>query len=106
MKRFLLILITALSFTANAQLKLKLKSGTYEVKEGSFLQIQSNAPTYGVAIWNHAVRVEDKKALADLGVEFYHYLPENAFEVRLPPELKLRDLQTLGLNHSRHGHLE
>ena len=75
MKRFLLILITAFSFTANAQLKLKLKSGTYEIQEGSFLQINSNAPTYGIAIWNHAVRAEDKKALADLGIEVYHYLP-------------------------------
>ena len=97
MKRFLLILITAFSFTANAQLKLKLKSGTYEVKEGSFLQIQSNAPTYGVAIWNHAVSVEDKKALADLGIELYHYLPENAFEVRLPIGIEARDLQNAGV---------
>ena len=75
MKRFLLILITAFSFTANAQLKLKLKSGTYEVKQGSFVQIKSNAPTYGVAVWNHAISVEDKKALADLGVEIYQGRP-------------------------------
>ena len=97
MKRFLLILITAFSFTANAQLKLKLKSGTYNVKEGSFLQIQSNSPTYGVAIWNHTVSVEDKKALADLGIELYHYLPENAFEVRLPAGITAEDLQKAGL---------
>ena len=97
MKRFLLILITAFPFTANAQLKLKLKSGTYDVKEGSFLQIQSNSPTYGVAIWNHTVSVEDKKALADLGIELYHYLPENAFEVRLPAGITAEDLQKAGL---------
>ena len=98
MKRFLLILITAFSFTANAQLKLKLKSGTYEVKQGSFVQIKSNAPTYGVAVWNHAVSVEDKKALADLGVEIYHYLPDNAFEVRLPAGIEVEALQNAGVS--------
>ena len=98
MKRFLLILITAFSFTANAQLKLKLKSGTYEVKQGSFVQIKSNAPTYGVAVWNHAISVEDKKALADLGVEIYHYLPDNAFEVRLPAGIEVEALQNAGVS--------
>ena len=98
MKRFLLILITAFSFTANAQLKLKLKSGTYEIQEGSFLQINSNAPTYGIAIWNHAVRAEDKKALADLGIEVYNYLPENAFEVRLPAKIQVEELQKVGVS--------
>ena len=97
MKRFLLVLITAFSVTANAQLKLNLKSGTYNLNEGSYLQIQSSSPTYGVAMWDHAVLAEDKKALVDLGVELFHYLPENAFEVRLPQGVSAADLKAAGV---------
>ena len=97
MKRFLLVLITAISVTANAQLKLNLKSGTYNLTEGSYLQIQSSSPTYGVALWDHAVLAEDKKALVDLGVELFHYLPENAFEVRLPKGVSASDLKAAGV---------
>ena len=35
--------------------------------------------------------------MADLGIELYHYLRENAFEVRLPIGIEARDLQNAGV---------
>ena len=82
MKRFFTILLVLTAFSAAAQHTLKLKSGTYQLAEGSFLQLNASKVTYGVALWDRHVLAEDKKALADLGVELFHYLPENSFEVR------------------------
>lgn len=98
MKKLLLLVFTALSLTANAQLQVKLKSGTYEINSGAFLQLNENAPTYGVAVWNHAVRAEDKEALAENGIELFHYLPENAFELRIPAGTEADILKNAGVS--------
>lgn len=38
------------------------------------------------------------KALADLGVELFHYLPENSFEVRIPKGVTSAQLKTAGVS--------
>lgn len=98
MKRFLLVATALLSIATSAQNKVHLKSGTYEVPEGAFLQLNQQKATYGIAMWDHAVAVEDKKALADLGVKLFHYLPSNAFEVRIPKGVSREQLQSAGLS--------
>ena len=84
MTRILLFLFTITTFVAQAQLKVQLKSGTYLIEEGTFKQLSNTQPTYGVGLWDRVVLAEDKKALTDLGVELGHYLPKNAFEVKIP----------------------
>ncbi len=81
----------------SAQLQVHLKSGTYEINEGSYLQISATSPTYGIALWSAPVLAEDKKALSDLGVELSHYLPQNAFGVRIPAGVSALDLQRAGV---------
>ena len=98
MKRFFTILLVLTAFSAAAQHTLKLKSGTYQLAEGSFLQLNASKVTYGVALWDRHVLAEDKKALADLGVELFHYLPENSFEVRIPKGVTSEQLKTAGVS--------
>jgi len=98
MVRFLLFLLTFTSFAAQAQLKIQLKSGTYLITEGTFKQLSNTQPTYGVGLWDRVVLAEDKKALSDLGVELGHYLPKNAFEVKIPVGVTIADLRDAGLS--------
>ena len=98
MKRFLFIAFLLVSNALSAQLYVNLKSGTYEINEGSFLQISAKAPTYGIAFWSHPVLAEDKKALADLGVEISYYLPKNAFSVQIPAGITAKDLENAGVS--------
>ena len=97
MKRFLSIIFFLFSIALSAQLQVRLKSGTYELSQGSYLNIQKTQPTYGVAFWDGPVLAEDKKALADLGIQISHYLPVNAFEVRLPAGIKASELRKAGV---------
>jgi hypothetical protein len=98
MTRFLLLLLTIVGFQAQAQLALKLKSGTYRIEEETFIGIKAQRTTYGVALWDGPVLAEDKKALEDLGVELMQYLPENAFEVALPGGITADALKNAGLS--------
>ena len=98
MVRILLFLLTFTSFAAQAQLKVQLKSGTYLIEEGTFKQLSNTQPTYGVGLWDRVVLAEDKKALSDLGVELGHYLPKNAFEVKIPAGVTIADLRDAGLS--------
>ena len=98
MVRSLLFLLTFTSFAAQAQLKVQLKSGTYHIEEGTFKQLSNTQPTYGVGLWDRAVLAEDKKALTDLGVELGHYLPKNAFEVKIPKGVTIAQLRDAGLS--------
>lgn len=98
MKRSLSIIFFLFSIALSAQLQVRLKSGTYELNPGSYLNLQKNQPTYGVALWDRPVLAEDKKALADLGIQISHYLPENAFEVRIPAGLSATDLRLAGIS--------
>ncbi|MDA0741895.1 MAG: S8 family serine peptidase [Bacteroidetes bacterium] len=98
MVRFLLLLLTFTSFAAQAQLKVQLKSGTYHITEGTFKQLSNSQPTYGVGLWDRVVLAEDKKALTDLGVELGHYLPKNAFEVKIPAGVTIAQLRDAGLS--------
>ncbi|NDH77512.1 MAG: PKD domain-containing protein [Flavobacteriia bacterium] len=98
MTRFLLLLLTIVGFQAQAQLALKLKSGTYRIEEETFIGIQAQRTTYGVALWDGPVLAEDKKALEDLGVELMQYLPENAFEVALPAGMNAGALKNAGVS--------
>ena len=50
-----------------------------------------------IAMWSAPVLAEDKKALSDLGVELSHYLPQNAFGVRIPAGVSAQDLQRAGV---------
>ena len=98
MTRFLLLLLTIVGFQAQAQLALKLKSGTYRIEEETFIGIKAQRTTYGVALWDGPVLAEDKKALEDLGVELMQYLPENAFEVALPGGITADALKNSGVS--------
>ena len=98
MTRILLFLFTITTFVAQAQLKVQLKSGTYLIEEGTFKQLSNTQPTYGVGLWDRVVLAEDKKALSDLGVELGHYLPKNAFEVKIPAGVTIADLRDAGLS--------
>ncbi len=98
MTRILLFLFTIATFVAQAQLKVQLKSGTYLIEEGTFKQLSNTQPTYGVGLWDRVVLAEDKKALSDLGVELGHYLPKNAFEVKIPAGVTIADLRDAGLS--------
>ncbi|MDA7804589.1 S8 family serine peptidase [Schleiferiaceae bacterium] len=98
MTRILLFLFTVTTFVAQAQLKVQLKSGTYLIEEGTFKQLSNTQPTYGVGLWDRVVLAEDKKALTDLGVELGHYLPKNAFEVKIPAGVTIADLRDAGLS--------
>lgn len=98
MVRILLFLITFTSFAAQAQLKVQLKSGTYHITEGTFKQLSNTQATYGVGLWDRVVLAEDKKALADLGVELGHYLPKNSFEVKIPAGVTIAQLRDAGLS--------
>ena len=97
MTRILLFLFTITTFVAQAQLKVQLKSGTYLIEEGTFKQLSNTQPTYGVGLWDRVVLAEDKKALTDLGVELGHYLPKNAFEVKIPKGVTIAQLRDAGL---------
>ena len=98
MTRILLFLFTITTFVAQAQLKVQLKSGTYLIEEGTFKQLSNTQPTYGVGLWDRVVLAEDKKALTDLGVELGHYLPKNAFEVKIPKGVTIAQLRDAGLS--------
>ena len=98
MTRILLFLFTIATFVAQAQLKVQLKSGTYLIEEGTFKQLSNTQPTYGVGLWDRVVLAEDKKALTDLGVELGHYLPKNAFEVKIPAGVTIAQLRDAGLS--------
>ena len=98
MTRILLFLFTIATFVAQAQLKVQLKSGTYLIEEGAFKQLSNTQPTYGVGLWDRVVLAEDKKALTDLGVELGHYLPKNAFEVKIPKGVTIAQLRDAGLS--------
>ena len=98
MTRILLFLFTITTFVAQAQLKVQLKSGTYLIEEGTFKQLSNTQPTYGVGLWDRVVLAEDKKALTDLGVELGHYLPKNAFEVKIPAGVTIAQLRDAGLS--------
>ena len=98
MVRFLVFLLTFTSFAAQAQLKVQLKSGTYHITEGTFKQLSNTQATYGVGLWDRVVLAEDKKALADLGVELGHYLPKNSFEVKIPAGVTIAQLRDAGLS--------
>ena len=98
MTRILLFLFTITTFVAQAQLKVQLKSGTYLIEEGTFKQLSNTQPTYGVGLWDRVVLAEDKKALTDLGVELGHYLPKNAFEVKIPAGVTIAQLRDMGLS--------
>jgi len=98
MTRILLFLFTITTFVAQAQLKVQLKSGTYLIEEGTFKQLSNTQFTYGVGLWDRVVLAEDKKALTDLGVELGHYLPKNAFEVKIPAGVTIADLRDAGLS--------
>ncbi len=98
MTRILLFLFTITTFVAQAQLKVQLKSGTYLIEEGTFKQLSNTQPTYGVGLWDRVVLAEDKKALTDLGVELGHYLPKNAFEVKIPAGVTIAQLRDVGLS--------
>ena len=98
MTRILLFLFTITTFVAQAQLKVQLKSGTYLIEEGTFKQLSNTQPTYGVGLWDRVVLAEDKKALTDLGAELGHYLPENAFEVKIPAGVTIAQLRDVGLS--------
>ncbi|MDG1526826.1 MAG: S8 family serine peptidase [Schleiferiaceae bacterium] len=98
MVRFLVFLLTFTSFAAQAQLKVQLKSGTYHIAEGTFKQLSNTQATYGVGLWDRVVLAEDKKALTDLGVELGHYLPKNAFEVKIPAGVTIAQLRDAGLS--------
>ena len=98
MTRILLFLFTITTFVAQAQLKVQLKSGTYLIEEGTFKQLSNTQFTYGVGLWDRVVLAEDKKALTDLGVELGHYLPKNAFEVKIPKGVTIAQLRDAGLS--------
>jgi hypothetical protein len=98
MTRILLFLFTITTFVAQAQLKVQLKSGTYLIEEGTFKQLSNKQPSYGVGLWDRVVLAEDKKALTDLGVELGHYLPKNAFEVKIPAGVTIAQLRDAGLS--------
>ena len=98
MTRFLFFLLTIVGFQAQAQLALKLKSGTYRIEEETFIGILAQRTTYGVALWDGPVLAEDKKALEYLGVELMQYLPENAFEVALPAGITADALKNAGVS--------
>ena len=98
MTRFLPLLLTIVGFQAQAQMALKLKSGTYRIEEETFIGIKAQRTTYGVALWDGPVLAEDKKALEDLGVVVMQYLPENAFEVALPAGINAGALKNAGIS--------
>ena len=98
MTRILLFLFTITTFVAQAQLKVQLKSGSYLIEEGTFKQLSNKQPSYGVGLWDRVVLAEDKKALTDLGVELGHYLPKNAFEVKIPAGVTIAQLRDAGLS--------
>ncbi|MEY2963063.1 MAG: hypothetical protein RL754_324 [Bacteroidota bacterium] len=93
-----IILFIFFSTVTNAQHKLLLKSGTYEIEEGTFSNLRSGASTRGIAFWDHRVVVEDKKALAQLGIELGRYLPHNAFEATVPAGTTPEQLKAAGLS--------
>jgi len=98
MTRFLPLLLTIVGLQAQAQMALKLKSGTYRIEEETFIGIKAQRTTYGVALWDGPVLAEDKKALEDLGVVVMQYLPENAFEVALPAGINAGALKNAGIS--------